>query len=435
VSKRQTKWAVACLFVFLYVPWLWQHGYLQSQRGVGDFPSIYWGARLAFVEHRSPYVEGAFLGAERALDQHVFPYLYPPSSLLAFYPFALVGYDAARLVLLAASHACFLVFLYLFFFRIKAVEPDERSFGLTAALLVAYVLNFYPVVDNFVWGQINLVVLALVCLAWLALKRGGGALSVAVPLSLAVLLKTYPILLLPLLVFRKRYGAAALVLALAVAYGVVSWWVLPRGLWADWSRNVAPTGGYGRQPFQLFFPVEPWNHSINGFGCFLQDRFKTLFGLPSLYFTIPLTYTLSAFVGAATVGLSFMSARAGVGAKTFDLEVALYLQMTFLVAPLSWEHHLVYVLPSALLAIRMLLRGGARARVFVPVLASLFVMAWDFPRDDMFFLRGILAASNTIKFFAVFLLWGFCAWSLREAVKEGREPGPDASTAAAALAA
>jgi alpha-1,2-mannosyltransferase len=429
------RWGVALLFVLLYAPFLWQHGYLQSLRGVGDFPSIYWGARLAFVEHGSPYVEGAFLQAEATLRQHVFPYLYPPSSLLAFYPFSLVTYDAAKLLLLAASHACFLAFLYLFFFKIRAVELDLPSRGLLAALLVAYVLHFYPVVDNFVWGQINLVVLALVCVSWLALKRGWNAAAVALPLSLAILLKTYPILLLPLLVFRKRFGAAALVLALVVAYGIASWLVLPQGLWADWATNVAPTGGYGQQPFQLFFPAEPWNHSINGFGCFLQDRLKTVFGLPSRYVTTPLTYALCAFVGLVTVGLSFLSTRKGSGAKTLDLEVATYLQMTFLVAPLSWEHHLVYVLPSALMAIRMLLRDGARARVLAPVVASLFVLAWDFPRDDMFLLGGVLAASNTIKFFAVFILWAFCAWRLREALRAGEGPAPEARPAAAAVAA
>jgi alpha-1,2-mannosyltransferase len=431
------KWAVASLFVLLYVPWLWQHGYLQSQRGVGDFPSIYWGARLAFVEHRSPYVTGAFDGAQATLNQRVFPYLYPPSSLLAFYPFSLVTYDTAKLILLVTSHACFLGFLYLFFFKIKAVETDAPSRGLLAALLIAYVLNFYPVVDNFVWGQINLLVLVLVCASWLAFKRGWGAVAVAVPLSLAVLLKTYPIVLLPLLVLRKRYGAAALVLALVVAYGFASELVLPRGLWTDWATFVAPTGGYGLRPFNLpFFPAEPWNHSINGFGCFLQDRCKTVLGLPSRYFTTPLTYLLCAFVGLVTVGLSLLSSRRrDGGAKTFDLEVATYLQMMFLVAPLSWEHHIVYVLPSALLAIEMLFKGGTRKRVLVPVVASLFVLAWDFPRDEMFFLNGVLGITNTIKFFAVFGLWAFCAWRLGEALRAGTEPSPEASPAAAALAA
>src|ERR1700749_1047304 len=187
------KWAVACLFVLMYGPWVWQHGYLQSLRGVGDSPTIYWGARLAFVEQRSPYAEGAFSEAAAALDQRVFPDLYPPSSLLAFYPFSLVEDDTAKVMLLVTSPACFLLFLYVFLFKIKAIEPEGNTRWLVAALLAAYVLNFYPVVDNFVWGQINLPILLLVCVAWLALKRGWNAFAVAVPLSLAILLKTYPI--------------------------------------------------------------------------------------------------------------------------------------------------------------------------------------------------------------------------------------------------
>src|SRR3954447_25410815 len=161
------KWAVASLFVLLYVPWLWQHGYLQSQREVGDFPTLYWGAQFAFVEHRSPYVDGAFVEVAAQLNQRVFPYLYPPLSLLVFYPFSLVTYDTAKLILLIVSHACFLAILYLFFFKIKAIEWDAPSRWLLAALLVVYVLSFYPVVDNFVWGQINLAVLLFVCLSWL----------------------------------------------------------------------------------------------------------------------------------------------------------------------------------------------------------------------------------------------------------------------------
>jgi len=62
-------------------------------------------------------------------------------------------------------------------------------------------------------------------------------------------------------------------------------------------------------------------------------------------------------------------------------------------------------------------------------------MAWDFPRDDMFFIGGVLGLSNAIKFFAVFAAWAFCAWRLREAVRAGKEPTPDISPAAAALAA
>jgi hypothetical protein len=129
------------------------------------------------------------------------------------------------------------------FLRIRPFDPPPGPRGLAAALMTVFVLNYYPVADNFAWGQINLIVLALVCFAWLALKRGGHALSIAVPLSLAILLKTYPVVLLPLLLIRKRYAAAGAVAGLLALYGLAAWLVLPAQLWGDWVRNVMPTGG------------------------------------------------------------------------------------------------------------------------------------------------------------------------------------------------
>jgi hypothetical protein len=36
-------------------------------------------------------------------------------------------------------------------------------------------------------------------------------------------------------------------------------------------------------------------------------------------------------------------------------------------------------------------------------------MAWDFPRDEMFLIKGPLVFVNAVKFFAAFGLWVFVA--------------------------
>lgn len=419
MDDKTLKRVLVCLFVLLYVPYLFQQGYQRAAQDPGDFPTLYWGAKMVFEEGRSPYVDGAFDAVAAREQRRIFPYLYPPPSLLAFYPLSAVTYDAAKVYLLAISHVCLLAVLYLLFLRIRPFDPPAYGRGLGAALMTVYVLNYYPVADNFAWGQINLVVLALVLLAWLALKRGGRALGVAVPLSLAVLLKTYPLLLLPLLVIRRRYAAAAWTLGLVALYALASWWVLPRGLWGDWLANVAPTGGYGLRPFNLpFIPVEPWNHSINGFMLFAQDRSPELFGLPTRLLTKPLTYLLAGAVGAATVGLALLSARRGRGEETLDADVSLFLLMTFLVAPLSWEHHLVYALPAALCAINFLLKGPTRLAAALGALAALFVLAWEVPRDDLFHLPGVLGLSNAVKFFGALGLWLFVAGRMWGGLRE-----------------
>jgi hypothetical protein len=427
VNDRATKWAVAGLFLFLYVPFLYQHGYLKAFIGHGDFPTIYWGAQLAFNEGQSPYVNGAFAGAEARQGQRLFPYLYPPPSLLAFYPFAHVSYDTAKLILLVASHLSFAGALYLLFFKIFRTAPPLAFRGLAALLVCVYVLTFWPVVDNLVWGQINLPVLLMLCLSWWAVKRNSHWLWVALPLSLAILLKTYPLLLLPLLVFRRRYGAAAAAAGLCALYALASWLVLPRGLWGDWLTNVAPTGGYGLRPFNLFLPGAPWNHSVNGFFIFLGDRCPNLLWLDGPRLTRALTYVVCAAVAALTLWLSYLCSRVRGEGKWVDYEFALFLQMMFLVAPLSWEHHFVYVLPAALISIRLLLDGrgprGARALLF----AALCVAAWDFPRDNMFHYNGVWAAVIPVKFYAAFALWACFAWTLWAALRERREETFNAS--------
>jgi hypothetical protein len=152
---------------------------------------------------------------------------------------------------------------------------------------------------------------------------------------------------------------------------------------------------------------------------FVQDRTQEVWGFPVRYVTRPLTYLLAGAVGAATLGLALLSARRGRGEGTLDADVSLFLLMMFLVAPLSWEHHLVYALPAALLALNFLLKGPTRPAAALFALAALLVLAWDFPRDDMFHLKGVLGLSNAIKFFAALGLWLFVAERMWDGLRDG----------------
>jgi hypothetical protein len=118
-----------------------------------------------------------------------------------------------------------------------------------------------------------------------------------------------------------------------------------------------------------------------------------------------------------TVGLAFLSSRRGQGERTLDADVSLFLLMTFLIAPLSWEHHLVYALPAALFAIDFLLKGQARPPSALLALAAIFVIAWELPRDDWFTLQGVLGLANALKFLAAFGLWLFVAKRLWDGLR------------------
>ena len=43
MGDKTLKRALVCLFVLLYVPYLFQQGYQRAAQEPGDFPTLYWG--------------------------------------------------------------------------------------------------------------------------------------------------------------------------------------------------------------------------------------------------------------------------------------------------------------------------------------------------------------------------------------------------------
>ena len=88
-----------------------------------------------------------------------------------------------------------------------------------------------------------------------------------------------------------------------------------------------------------------------------------------------------------------------------DEEIVLVLLSLFLVAPLSWEHHLVFVLPAALLALKHLLEGRLTVATAIPVGLAICVLAW--PLTYVFQIRdeGALSLLISLKTYATVGLW------------------------------
>ncbi len=403
-----TKKTVLALFVFIYIPFLWNYGYKYISTTFGDFAGFYWGAKLAFVEHRSPYTIEAFSKANSQLGQPVFAYLYPPPSLLVFSPLTLLPFQAAKLLMLVVNHICVLLFIYLFFFKLIKLDVPRHSRELIIALSIVYIFTYNPIIMELFHRQIDLVVLLCLCLTWYAMKQNARSWLVALPLSVAILIKTYPVLFLLLLLTKKRYGAVAWVCSLLLFYTVIAYLVLPQSVWSEWFVNVLPSGGYGRALFGLGVPVFPWNQSINGFTArmfLVNDWNEALWPNPRLARIVP--YLLSLCVVATTVGVSYLASRRHEKEMPVDFEFSLYLLMMFIVAPLSWEQHLVFALPAALIAIRLLLSSRENYLLQMIVIPSLFLLAWDLPIASQILKRGVLTLGISVKLYAVVVLWLF----------------------------
>jgi len=415
-SRKVLFW----LFIAIYLPFLYQYGYKFISRSNIDFPTYYWAAKLTFEQHRSPFTADAFTEAGALFGEKIYPYLYPPPSLLVFYPLTLFSYETAKLVMLVVNHLCIILFIYLLFTKILTIDFQQPLRKLIAALLTIYVLAHYPLVSNINNGQINLVVLVFLCLTWYALKRNSRALLIALPLSLAVLIKVYPLLLMPLLIIKKKYGAIGWLMGLLLAYSVIAYVVLPHSVWSDWSAYVLPTGGYAQTPvgFALFSPAKSSNQNINGFVAriFLShEHGEALWFNPTVGRAV--AYLLAACVTGITVGLSYLCSRRADGEGLIDQEFSLYLLMMFLVAPLSWEHHLAYVLPAAIVALYLVVATRKNYLFYLLVIIFYYFVAWKLPYTDpsanAALRKGPLTLAVSLKFYAIVAIWVFIAIEMR----------------------
>lgn len=411
------KKALVGLLIVFYLPYLHLFGLRYIGRENVDFPTFYAAAKVVFEQRASPYTKTAFadeiaLLGERAAPtptgRLIPPFLYPPPSLPLFYPLIFLSFPAAKLLVLVLNHLCVLPILYIFLCKIFAPDFDKSLRQLVAPLCIIYVLVSFPVVANFEYGQINLIVLLLLGLSWYAVKSDRGPAAIAIPLALAVLMKTYPILLFPVLLMRKKYRAAAWLVGLLAAATIFSYIVLPKDTWHDWLTNVVPTGGYLENTFNLFSPAQARNSSINGFVSRIFTRHQwseTLWPNPALGRLV--ANLMALIVVGVTVGVSYVASRREKCGRLLDLSLSLFLIMMVLVAPLSWESHLVFVLPAALMAFHLIAAEPRWHFVHFGIVLAFAIIGWLMPLDSPGLTKGLWTLVIPIKFYALVIVWLF----------------------------
>jgi len=412
VSAAKGRLALILVFIFLYIPFLTTNGFQMVGKQNIDLPSFYFASDVTFNQHESPYRANAWLDTQQQLQQKVFPYLYPPPSLLFFLPFSWFSYEWVTTAVLIVNHLSLLFLLYLLLFRIlrmpfllkpSAMEDSNSLQWLILPVLLLYALQFHPVSVTLGHGQVNLILMVQICLFWAWLREDKPAALTALPLALAIILKTYPVIFLPLLLVRRQYLVTIWALGYTVALTLVSLVVLPSGTWADWLHFVAPTAGYAKTPFHLFSPAMPWNQSINGFTA-------RLFLHPDLALSVNpvaarlVPTLLAGFIISTLVWVGWKMNNRPRG-RFVNEEVVTVLLSIFLIAPLSWEHHLVFVLPAGLLALVHMFQGRMSMIVAIPVGLAIGIMAW--PLSFLFRIEGggLMSLLISLQFYAVVVLW------------------------------
>ncbi|MFC4504374.1 MULTISPECIES: glycosyltransferase 87 family protein [Streptomyces] len=286
-------------------------------------------------------------------------FTYPPFAAVAMLPMALVGLRTAIAGALLLNLAALAVVA-----RVLA-GPRWRRHGWYGVGLAACVLAlFEPLRDTFSFGQVNLVLLALVLTDCLLLANGRGRWA-GVGIGLAAAIKLTPALFIGLLLVARRWRAAAVATAVTIVATAFAAVVAPDASRFYWTEAMWDTTRVGRLDYVS-------NQSLQGVLARL--------GVDS--------HAVWAVVVVVTLGVWARRTRGAVAAGDWQAAFALTGVTACLVSPVTWVHHLVWLLPSFAVLVRT---GHARvAGGLYAVLCTSVVWLWF---DDASGVDGFLGSN------------------------------------------
>lgn len=315
-----------------------------------DF-SFYWTAGLHLLNGEPIYSAAQLAGPYAPQGQDGF--LYPPPFAVAAIPLAALfptDYRAAAWVWTALG-ALILVGSVLALWRSESLgDRFPVLAGRGRWLLVAAAFAFPPVVGELVLGNVHLVLLGLLTLAWLGIRRGDrlGEWVAGIAIGVAAIVKVFPALLLLWFVLTRRYRAAAGILLGAAAVALVTLTFTGIEPWLQYPTVLANLSAPSDTTDTLAPTV--WLAGVSGFT--VARILVTVVGLAIVAWTAWTTKTAElATTGDAT-------------ARSFAIAVT----VSVLIAPAMYHHYL------ALLVLPLLL--GLASGVPLRWLALSYFLMW-----------------------------------------------------------
>ncbi len=298
-------------------------------------------------------------------------FTYPPFAALAMLPLALLDRTSAIVASLLVNLAALAVVLR------ALAGPDWRRHGWYRwSLCLCLLALFEPLRDTFSFGQVNLVLLALVLGDCLLLATGRDRLAGA-GIGLAAAVKLTPALFIGLLLLAGRRRAAGLATAVAAVASALAAWADPGASRVYWTEALWDTSRVGRLAYVS-------NQSLQGVLARLGEPGRPLWATAVLLVLCVWAWR----------------ARRAVTAGDWTAAFALTGAAACLVSPITWVHHLVWLLPSFAVLVRA---GRPRiAGALYAVLCTSVVWLWY---DDASGIGGFLG-SNAYTWITLGLLLG-----------------------------
>jgi alpha-1,2-mannosyltransferase len=255
-------------------------------------------------------------------------FAYPPFAALVFAAASPLSFGVWQTGLVAADLILLLVISYASV-RLCGLR-GLRAAGL-AMVVAAAAVWLEPVYMTMFFGQINLVVLALI-LADLSLPKSSPLKGIGI--GVAAGLKLTPLIFIPYLLATRRVRAGVTGLVSFAATVGIGFAALPAASGYYWDGTFAEHGG----------AVRLQNQSLNGI---VQ---RLLHDAPA---THGLWIAIAALAAVAGLATAAWASRRGLEL----LGIVLCGVTGLLISPISWTHHWVWVVP----ALALMIAGAGRA--------------------------------------------------------------------------
>jgi alpha-1,2-mannosyltransferase len=293
---------------------------------------VYYGA----INH---WADGSGELYDYLLPRTKYGFTYPPFAALVMLPMSVIGWHVAIVVSMLLTAVAAVAVLY------WLVEPIARRHGwskwFVLGIAVALAVAFEPMRETFLFGQVNAILLVLVAADLLFLVRYNRSVA-GVGIGLATAIKLTPGIFIVYLIITKRFRAAAVASGTMMAATLLAGAVAPDASREFWTDALWNTSRVGDEAFVS-------NQSLNGvIHRWDQEQPSTLAWIALVLIAM-----------AVWAWRSRQAVRRGDEATGFALTGIIMV----LISPITWVHHLVWVLPGLILLVdRGLVRGLSKRR-------------------------------------------------------------------------
>jgi hypothetical protein len=356
-------------------------------------------AQQVFVAGVEPYTRA---------DDGGLPFTYPPTAFFLLRPLAGRTLEQASGLLWSVNLMLAAVAMLLLPRDLARTDAGATA-DIAGRRLVAwgplYVACFGGLYLTLHFQQINLLLLVCLWAYWRVLRRAGrrpqsalAGLGAGAVLALGSVAKPHYGLLglgaLGCLRRGERAGPGLWLLLGAMLGGAALLWLgaalAPAGSWSAWLTQVPGTTSFTTLPPGHSSIAAPWNRSVAGEVArwLVPNKFTEILAaspIAAALISTMLVVGLAVATGWAVLGSlrqrsSRCRAHAGADAVAVDLELSLLSVWVFLAAPASWTHHLVMLLPAALVLLRegvLHPRSGGLERIAAGLVLALLALTLD----------------------------------------------------------